>query len=129
MANITGQGIYQKTGKPAKKPKGVRKVSAKRAERNHPLRENAKGQRCAFRFTGCRSDPSYTVLAHFRKFGWAGAGQKPNDMLAAFGCDLCHDKQERHHAEATDTELLRAMGETLMAQERDGKIIITKGIK
>ena len=31
VANLTGQGIYQKTGKPAKKPKGVRKVSAKRA--------------------------------------------------------------------------------------------------
>ena len=31
MANLTGQGVYQRTGKPAKKGKAMRQVSEKRA--------------------------------------------------------------------------------------------------
>jgi len=123
MSNITGRPIFQKgQGAPKEKPKGVRKVSKKRAKEKHPLRENAKGKDCTFKFSGCRNDPAYTVLCHLRRFGWAGAGQKPIDILGAFGCDFCHDKQENHHPEATDTELLRAMGQTQIIQTRDGLI-------
>lgn len=82
------------------------------------------GQNCTLRLSGCRHDPQYTVFAHYRRFGWAGMSQKPNDLLGCFACDVCHDMQERHHPEATDTELLRAMGETLMIHEQRGIIRI-----
>lgn len=120
--NLTDRPIYQKTPKEAKTRKRLKAKSERKATEKHPLRENARGQNCTFRFTGCRRDPQYTVLAHYRRFNWAGAGQKPNDLLAAFGCDICHDKQERRDPEATDAELLRAMGETLMKQASDGII-------
>lgn len=106
------------------KPKTIRKVSAKKAAEKHPLRDNAKGQNCTLRLSQCRGDPEYTVLCHIRRNGWGGAGGKPNDLLAFFACDKCHEMQERHHLECTDGELLRALGETLLVQLGDGKVKI-----
>lgn len=117
--NLTGRPIYTKGKTEAKtKRKPMRRVSAKKAAEAHPLRENAKGRLCTLRLPGCRGDAEYTVLAHYRRFGWAGAAQKPNDLLGCFACDACHDKQERHECSAED--MLRAMGETLMIQQASG---------
>jgi hypothetical protein len=41
---------------------------------------------------------------------------KPPDYLAFFGCDRCHEKEERHHPDCTDADIMRALGETLKMQ-------------
>ena len=102
----------------------MRRVSAKKAKRATPLRKAAQDEPCTLRLSGCRHDSAHTVLCHIRRFGWAGMGQKPNDLLAFFACDVCHDKQERRNAEVTDEDLLRAMGETLMIHLQRGTIRI-----
>ena len=102
----------------------MRQVSEKKAEEVYPLRENAEGKPCTLRLPGCRFDPQYTVFAHYRRFGWAGMAQKPNDMLGAFSCDICHEKQERNHPDCTYEDMLRAMGETLQIQQRDNLIVV-----
>lgn len=102
----------------AKKP--MKQRSPKKVAEKHPLRDNAKGQDCTLRLSQCRHDPDYTVLCHIRRNGWGGAGLKPHDLLAFFACDRCHDMEERHHEECTDKDILRALGETLMAQKNDG---------
>jgi hypothetical protein len=51
-------------------------------------------------------------------------GLKPHDVLGVFSCDRCHDKQERHHPDCTDADLLRALGETLLQQIEDGLITV-----
>lgn len=80
------------------------------------LREAARGQHCTLRLPGRACDPETVVLCHIRRNGWGGMGCKPNDVLAYFGCARCHEKQERHHPDCTDADLLRAMGETLLIQ-------------
>lgn len=123
MSNLTRRPIFQKgQDNPKEKRKGLKAVSDKKSGKVYPLRENARGKDCQFGFSGCRQDPAYTVLCHIRRFGWAGMGEKPMDILAAFGCDCCHDKQENYHPEATDTEVFRAMGNTQIIQARDGLI-------
>lgn len=54
--------------------------------------------------------------------------QKPNDMLAVFACSDCHDALDmrRNDVVCSDTEVLRALGETLMIQLQSG-IIRIKG--
>ncbi len=39
----------------------------------------------------CNWDPSTTVLAHLRRGGVAGVGQKPPDLCAVLACSACHD--------------------------------------
>lgn len=111
------------TGKP---PLGQKagEVSKKRKE-GHPLREGARGMECTLRLEGCRHSTEYTVLAHLRRFGWAGMGQKPHDLLAVFACDKCHEKQEKRSEFCTDTDILRALGETLMIQMHNGIIRVS----
>ena len=46
------------------------------------LRQSARGETCTLRLGCCNGDPSTTVLAHIRAFGWAGMAQKPSDFLA-----------------------------------------------
>lgn len=124
MVSLTGQpGIGPKQPKAAKGPrKPIPRQSAKRATETFPLRENAEDHDCTLRLPGCRHDKAYTVFAHFRRFGWAGMGQKPHDLLGCFACDICHALQEARDPICTDTDLLRAMGETLQIQWRDGII-------
>jgi hypothetical protein len=107
------------------KPLSAKKRSHKAAEKvQGPLRQNAEGKSCTLRLEGCRGDPAYTVLAHLRRNGWGGMGLKPHDVLGVFSCDRCHDKQERHHPDCTDADLLRALGETLLQQIEDGLITV-----
>ena len=56
------------------------------------LREFAKGKPCQMRIPGvCNFNPETTVLAHLRRGGVAGAGQKPPDIYGVHACSVCHD--------------------------------------
>lgn len=56
------------------------------------LRRAAAGEPCLIRVPGeCRRDDAYTVLAHVRLVDISGMSLKADDMLAALGCDRCHD--------------------------------------
>jgi hypothetical protein len=103
-----------------RKADGKTAVIKAKHKRLTPAQDNARGKPCTLRLDGCRGDPAYTVLCHIRRNGWAGAGQKPPDFLAFFACDRCHEKQERHHPDCTDADLMRAMGETLRIQFANG---------
>lgn len=94
--------------------------------KRHSLRMNASGKHCTLRLPGCRGGTDHTILAHIRRFGWGGTAKKPHDVLAFFACDACHDKQERHHPDCTDADILRALGETLLAQIEGGLITIVE---
>lgn len=56
------------------------------------LRDTARGRPCQIRVPRhCCFDPATTVLCHLRMAGLSGAGLKCEDLLAAFGCFVCHD--------------------------------------
>jgi len=56
------------------------------------LRKLAKGKPCQVRlYEICNFDSTTTVLAHIRRGGVAGAGQKPPDLCAVWACSNCHD--------------------------------------
>lgn len=60
------------------------------------LRKAAKGRECALRLPNiCNHNPETTVLAHIRRGGVAGKGQKPNDLLGVLACSSCHDEIDR----------------------------------
>lgn len=60
------------------------------------LRQLARGQACMVRIPGvCNHNPETTVLAHIRRGGVAGAGQKPPDTCAVWACSACHDAIDR----------------------------------
>ena len=55
------------------------------------LREKARGQECFLRLPGhCNGNPETVVLAHIRRGGIAGVGQKPCDTAAMPMCSGCH---------------------------------------
>lgn len=80
-----------------------------------PVRDFARGQACTLRLDGCDGGGETTVLAHIRRFGWAGISQKPHDFLAVHACASCHDLLDSRSASAPigDDDILRALGETL----------------
>ena len=56
------------------------------------LREQAKGQPCQIRSEVCNHDPATTALCHIHKPSISGGmALKANDLLAAHGCNSCHD--------------------------------------
>lgn len=56
------------------------------------LRKKARGQECFVRIPRvCNFDPETTVLAHIRRGGVAGIGQKPPDICGVACCSACHD--------------------------------------
>lgn len=56
------------------------------------LREKARGQQCFLRlYPYCNGDSTTVVLAHIRRGGIAGMGQKPVDEAAMPMCSICHD--------------------------------------
>ena len=81
------------------------------------LRKLAKGQDCQMRIPGvCNFDPETTVLAHIRKGGVAGVGQKPKDLIGVWSCSDCHDVIDGRrimHGLAVDSYILEAMCRTL----------------
>jgi hypothetical protein len=113
MPDLFGRGpLGLKTGKTPRKAKDP-----------HPIRRAAQGQRCTLRLPGCNETPVNVFLCHIRRFGWAGMGQKPHDLLGVFGCQHCHDVMDgRILGECSDTDLLRAHGETVMMLLHNGII-------
>ena len=60
--------------------------------RKKNLRKLAKGKPCQVRIPHhCSFDDSTTVLAHIRRGGVAGMGQKPPDLCGVWACHRCHD--------------------------------------
>jgi len=55
------------------------------------LRKEARGKPCMVRLPGCDGGRQTTVLCHYRLAGYAGTGQKPPDIMAAWSCAHCHD--------------------------------------
>ena len=56
------------------------------------LRKLAQGMPCQLRIPGvCNFNPETTVLAHIRRGGVAGMGQKPPDLCGIHACSACHD--------------------------------------
>lgn len=70
-------------------------------------RKSARGQPCTLRILGvCCDTPAHetTVLCHIRGLRQdsplmqrlaGGAGQKPSDLAAVYGCHKCHDLIDR----------------------------------
>lgn len=56
------------------------------------LRKAARGQQCLVWISPhCRApSTATTVLAHIRRAGVAGIGQKPPDLCGVYACDHCH---------------------------------------
>jgi hypothetical protein len=54
------------------------------------LQKLAKGQRCYIGCPECSFDPARVVLCHIRRGNVAGVGQKPPDLIALPGCDICN---------------------------------------
>jgi len=78
------------------------------------LRSIAKDRPCYLRLQGCTHDTAQTVLAHIRRGGIAGMGQKPCDLAAVPCCEFCHgcyDGRYKTHGYTRaelDAEMLRA---------------------
>jgi hypothetical protein len=88
-------------------------------------RQSARGQPCTLRLDCCNHDPETTVLAHLRMFGWAGTAQKPPDFLGVYACSDCHDALDRRRsAEWGFDDVLRALGETQIAMQKQGVLSI-----
>lgn len=109
--NLTGREPYQKGAKPVKSP---------------ILRNAARDESCTLRLPGCRGSGATTVLAHIRRFGWAGMSGKPADYKACYACFSCHEKLDsRDPSEPVGyDDILRAMGETLDRQFAAGNLIL-----
>ena len=97
------------------------------------LRKAAAGELCEIRVPNvCRGDPAYTVLAHVRIIGIAGAGLKAPDVIAALGCDRCHDLVDgrtpslEYTYEQRRLMLLEGMARTQARRIEQG-LILTKG--
>jgi len=62
----------------------------------HTLRSLARGKPCMVRLPAiCNGNPETTVLAHIRRAGVAGIGQKPPDVCGVWACSACHDEIDR----------------------------------
>lgn len=70
------------------------------------LRQFAAGQECQVRipYVPC-SSPETVVLAHIRRAGIAGMGQKPPDLCAIFACAAHHDVIDGRRMLANFTKL------------------------
>lgn len=68
---------------------------------------------------GCLHGPETVVLAHVRRGGTAGVGQKPPDLCGVYACANCHDliDQRKYVANLTrqeiDVAVLAALCRTL----------------
>lgn len=80
----------------------------------HDLRKLAEHQQCYLRlYPFCRPEPGNVVLAHIRRGGTAGGGQKPADINGVPACFYCHkvydgEKQPMYSRDQLDAEMLRA---------------------
>lgn len=78
------------------------------------LRKLAEHQDCYLRlFPFCHPEPGNVVLAHIRRGGTSGVGQKPADVNGVPACAHCHavydgKQQDQYTREQLDAEMLRA---------------------
>lgn len=89
------------------------------------LRNAARGKPCQLRIPlVCNGDPETVVLAHVRRGGVAGIGQKPNDLIAIHACDACHSAMDRRTGidAVPDSYILEALCRTLDAVVREGLV-------
>jgi len=86
------------------------------------LRKLAKGQECQLRLFDddgiaiCNFDSTTTVLCHIRRGGVGGAANKPNDLVAVWGCSNCHDVIDgrvKRSIDALDRDILHGLCRTL----------------
>ena len=81
------------------------------------LRDFARGKDCQLRQPGvCNFDPETTGLAHVRRGGVAGVGQKPPDLCGIHSCSRCHDALDGRAGpqyEVSDADVLEALNRTL----------------
>lgn len=81
------------------------------------LRKLAKGKPCQLRLMGiCNFDETTTVLAHVRRGGVAGVGQKPPDICGIWSCSACHDAMDGRLGPMqtpSDTDVLEGLNRTL----------------
>ena len=79
------------------------------------LRKLARNQPCTVRLTSiCDGGGETSVLAHIRRCGNAGMGQKPSDMTAVIACDRCHSVIDGRAGKlrANDSDILDALART-----------------
>lgn len=90
------------------------------------LRKLAKDKPCQMRLPGiCNFDSSTTVLAHVRRGGVAGFGQKPPDICGIWACSACHDAMDfRSGAKnvPSDTDILEGLNRTLALVSKELKL-------
>jgi len=61
-------------------------------QKSPDLRQLARGKQCYLRIPPyCNGNSDTVVLAHIRRGGIAGVGQKPCDLAAMPMCSGCHD--------------------------------------
>ena len=96
------------------------------------LRESARGQPCHLRLPGvCNGDPETTVLAHIRRGGTSGMGQKPPDICGVFACSSCHDAMDKrsnmggYTTRKIDAAILEGQQRTLAHWWRNDVIKVT----
>lgn len=88
-------------------------------------RKSARDRDCTLRLACCNYNPETTVLCHLRMNGWGGMSIKPPDYLAVFACSNCHDALDRRSDTiCSDADVLRALGETLIALETSGVLVV-----
>jgi hypothetical protein len=96
---------------------GGKMTNAASLDGESPLRRVARGQPCMCRFVGqCNWDWSTTVLAHIRRAGLAGFGQKPPDTCAVFACSACHDVIDVRTRNRTLHEIADVLLDALLRQ-------------
>lgn len=80
------------------------------------LTKLARGEQCTIRVPGhCRGNPETVVCCHIRMSGISGGGLKAPDVLAAWGCQPCHDVVDgRTKSEYTHSELRTMLLEGVM---------------
>jgi hypothetical protein len=82
------------------------------------LTKLARGEECDIRVPGiCTGNPQTVVCCHLRMSGISGYGIKAPDVLAAHGCQACHDyvdgrTQGTHTHEERRSMLLEGMART-----------------
>lgn len=115
-----------------KKPKSLKPKSKRKAARkSQKIRNSACGEKCTLRISNDCQDGETVVLCHVGRS--RGTGLKAHDVLAVFGCAACHDIIDGRvngglNKHELNTEILRALEETLLIQFAKGNLIM-KGAK
>jgi hypothetical protein len=92
------------------------------------LRKLARGKPCMVRIPGvCNHNPETTVLAHIRRGGVAGVGQKPPDTCGVWACSNCHAVMGDGHAVegvCTEGDILEALCRQLAWYDKNEVLLV-----